>query len=266
MRLKHFVVILVIVILPLTFSFTSKKFAENVRLFSYQLIKPVLQVTHQLSGYFKSGIDEAKGIHKVYQENKNLVKQLAEERNKTVIETEVLQENARLRKLLGFKKEIVHEVVPAQIIARDISFWSRWIVLDKGSNDGVRPGMVLVNDQGLAGRVISAGAHVSRAILIIDGESRVSVIVQTTRDTGLLEGRGDESPLVKLLPLGSTVKPGDAVITSGLGGAYPKGLPIGYVETIREDKDGLHLVATVKPFVDFNKIEEVLCLSASDRN
>jgi rod shape-determining protein MreC len=99
---------------------------------------------------------------------------------------------------------------------------------------------------------------------MIDGESRISVIVQTTRDTGLLEGRGDRLPKIRLLPLEAPIQVGDAVITSGLGGSYPKGLPVGVIEAVSSDRDGLHLDAVVRPFVDFNKLEEVLCLSTTD--
>jgi len=263
MKLKHFIIIVIIIVLPLTLSFTSKRFAENVRLFSYSVVKPVLQISGKVTQAVEGFFERIGEYHQVHEENQILKKALEEEKNKTVIETEILQENARLRKLLGFKKEISREVVPAQIIARDISYWSRWIVLDKGIEDGVVPGMILVNDEGLIGRVISAGKHLSRAILIIDGESRVSVIVQTTRDTGLLEGKGDNPPLIRLLPLESKIDAGDAVITSGLGGSYPKGIPVGQIGEISLDRDGLHLNATLKPFVDFNKLEEVLCLSTT---
>ncbi len=266
MKLRHFIIIAIVIVLPLTLSFTSKRFAENVRLFSYSVIKPVLQISHVITARGRKAIAELKDYQAVYQENRKLKRELEEERNKTVIETEVLQENARLRKLLGFKKEVFREVVPAQIIARDISYWSRWIVLDKGIDDGITPGMVLVSDQGLVGRVVSAGKHIARAILIIDGESRVSVIVQTTRDTGLLEGRGDNPLMIRLLPTDAKIKKGDAVITSGLGGSYPKGLPVGTILDLTTDKDGLHQSAAVKSFVDFNKLEEVLCLNTTALN
>jgi len=123
--------------------------------------------------------------------------------------------------------------------------------------------MILASDQGLVGRVASAGNHIARAILIIDGESRVSVTIQTTRDTGLLEGRGDDPLLIKWLPLDSKAKVGDAVITSGLGGSYPKGIPVGSIQSLSIDPDGLQMNAVIKPFTKFNKLEEVLCLKSS---
>jgi len=261
MKIKHFIIIALLIVLPFTFSLVSESFSNNLRVFSFSVVKPILQISQSLTEAFSKSFIKLRELHRTYEENQHLIKELATERQKSVNENEILQENQRLKRLLGFKNEISHEVVPAQIIARDISYWSRWVVLDKGSDDGVVPGMVLVNDQGLIGRVISVGSHISRAILIIDGESRVSVIVQTTRDTGLLEGQGDGPLVIKLLSLESQIKVGDAVITSGLGGSYPKGLPIGYIEFISVDKNGLHMNAVVKPFASFNKLEEVLCLN-----
>jgi len=263
MKVKHFILIAILIVLPLTFAAISERFSENVRIFSFAVVKPILQISQSLTDTFQKSFLKLRELNQTYEENKRLTQALAVERQKSVSENEILQENQRLRRLLGFKKEVKREVVPAQIIARDISYWSRWIVLDKGTEDGVVPGMVLVNDQGLIGRVISVGSHISRAILIVDGESRVSVIVQTTRDTGLLEGQGDGPLVIKLLSLESRMKVGDAVITSGLGGSYPKGLPVGYIDSFEVDKDGLHLTAVVRSFVSFSKLEEVLCLNTT---
>jgi rod shape-determining protein MreC len=266
MKLKHFFVIAIIIVLPLVFSMTSPRFAENLRLFSYSLIKPILQITQTVGHSTGEIYYRFRDYSQVYYENKRLKTELVEMRKQLVDQKEILTENERLKKLLGFKQAVEFKAVPARIIARDISYWSRWIVLDKGKEDGVLPGMTLVSDQGLVGRVVSAGRHIARGILIIDGESRVSAIVQTTRDTALLEGRGDDPLLLKLIPLESRVKKGDAIITSGLGGNYPKGIPVGSIETVSTDRDGLHQTAVLKPFADFSKLEEILCLSTTAPN
>jgi len=229
-------------------------------------VKPLLQVTQSVSQSFQKSFDKFREFGKVHEENEKLKSELAEVKKKFVNQTEFLKENERLRDLLGFQREVDSEAVPARVIARDLTYWSRWVVLDKGTKDGVFPGMILVSPQGLAGRVISVGKNIARAILIIDGESRVSVTIQTTRDTGLLEGKGDEPLSIKLLSLNSELKAGDAVVTSGLGGSYPKGIPVGSIQAISVDADGLHLNAIVKPFSDFNKLEEVLCLKPTVLN
>lgn len=266
MRLKHFLVIAVIIFLPLVFSITSPRFAENLRIFSYSLVKPILQITQVVSHSIREGYYRFRDYSQAYEENKKLKKELADTRKEFVDQKEIVQENERLRKLLGFKEAVPSKVVPARVIARDISYWARWLVLDKGTADGVYPGMTLVSDQGLIGRVVSAGRHIARGILIIDGESRVSIVVQTTRDTGLLEGKGDGPLSIKLLSMESKLKVGDAVITSGLGGTYPKGIPVGTIDSISNDSDELHKNAVLKPFADFSKLEEVLCLSTTGPN
>jgi len=266
MRLKHLLIITVIIFLPFVFSMTSPRFAENLRIFSYSLVKPVLQITQVLSHSIREGYYRFRDYSQAYEENKKLKQDLADTLKKFVDQKETLAENERLRKLLGFKAAVPSKVVPARVIARDISYWSRWVVLDKGTDDGVYPGMTMVSNQGLIGRVVSVGKHIARGILIVDGESRVSVIVQPTRDTGLLEGKGDGPLIVKLLPMESAAKPGDAVITSGLGGTYPKGIPVGVITSVLSDRDQLHKNAVLKPFADLSKLEEVLCLSTTDRS
>jgi len=261
MRLKHFIVIAVIVILPLLFSFTSPRFAESLRIFSFSLLKPILQVTQFVSLAAEKSYTAVRDYHRVYRENSQLKRELEEARKNLIRFAEIEKENERFREMLEFRKELGVKQVAARVIARDISYWSRWIVLDKGEDDGVLPGMILINHKGLLGRVISTGRHVARGILILDGESRVSVLDQPTRDLGLLEGRGDELPVIRLIALDAGVKPGDAVITSGLGGTYPKGIPVGVIASVSKDRDGLHKNAVLKPYADLKRMEEVFCLS-----
>jgi rod shape-determining protein MreC len=263
MKLKHFIVILFVILLPVVFSFISPQFADNLRNFSYSLSKPILQVSQSLARVGREVYFRVHEYHRLYGENKRLEKELGDLRKQIVDQKELEAENKRLKQLFEFKEQVNTQAVAARVIARDISYWSRWIVLDKGIEDGVIPGMVLVSNQGLVGRIVSAGKHIARGILIIDGESRVSVIIQPSRDTGLLEGRGDDPLVITLLDIDAAVKAGDAVITSGLGGAYPKGIPVGKIQTVSVDKDGLHKNAVLKPFADLSKLEEILCLNTS---
>jgi len=102
----------------------------------------------------------------------------------------------------------------------------------------------------------------SRAILLTDSEARASALNQRTRDVGLIEGNGSLSLKMSYLDRQSNIQVGDMVISSGLGGIYPKGIPIGKVETVGTDKNNLSLFASVKPFASFAKLEEVLCISS----
>ena len=167
----------------------------------------------------------------------------------------------RLQKLLPYLDKYPKSVAISKIIFRGLSFWEKNVVIDKGAKQGVQKDMSIVTSQGLVGRVISVSGSTANIILLTDYSSKVSVVGQESRDIGLLCGEGKKMLRITYLDLASTLKVGDTVVTSGMGGIYPKGIPVGKVESVGKDKDGLHLYAMVSPFVDFSKLEEVLCLA-----
>lgn len=199
-------------------------------------------------------------LYSNYQTLNNRVQELE---GKLVEMEEFKKENERLRELLKFKKESTVKVVPARVIGRDLAPWRKTLLIDKGSKDGIKNRMAIVSVEGLVGRIVEVGPLSSRAILLLDPESRVSVLFQENRDLGLAEGDGSPWIRVTHIDRESTVKVGDIVISSGLGGVYPKGIRIGRVEMVATEKEGLELFALVRPFVPFSKLEEVLCIASS---
>ena len=123
--------------------------------------------------------------------------------------------------------------------------------------------MAVVSAQGLVGRIVEVAPMSARAILLIDPESRVSALFQESRDLGVAEGDGSSWLRMTHIDRDSTVKLGDQVLSSGFGGVYPKGVLIGKVEMVGSEKESLELFATVRPFVNFSKLEEVLCIGLS---
>jgi rod shape-determining protein MreC len=123
--------------------------------------------------------------------------------------------------------------------------------------------MAVVSAEGLVGRVIEAGPISSRVILLLDPQSRASILFQDSRDDGMAEGDGSPWLRVTHIHRESQVKVGERVLSSGLGQIYPKGIPVGTVEMVGTEKSGLELFATVKPYVNFSKLEEVLCITLS---
>jgi len=149
----------------------------------------------------------------------------------------------------------------AQVIFRDISLWNQSIILNQGKSQGILKDMPVVSDQGLVGRIISVSSSTAQVLLLTDFHSRVGVQSQESRDVGVLFGEIKKKLRIRYLDLNSTIKTGDTIITSGMGGIYPKGIPVGKVTMVGADDDGMHLYALVQPFVKFSKIEEVLCLA-----
>lgn len=174
--------------------------------------------------------------------------------------TEVYQENIRLKDLLSFKTDTPYKVIAARVIGRDPSNWSSAVIIDKGSDSGIKKGFVSINFLGLVGRVIEVSNAASKIILLNDPSLSVSAVIQRSRQEGLVCGSLGGSLIMKYLPKESDIKVSDTVVTSGLTDAYPKGLLIGTVTDIGDEFSGLSRFAVLKPTVDFSSLEEVLVI------
>jgi len=166
--------------------------------------------------------------------------------------------NDRLRNLLGFEQTIAEMAVAAEVIGKDPSAWFKTVIIDKGRADGLTTSLPVVMPQGIAGQVIEVSNHYSKVMLVIDRNSAVDALVQRTRARGVIKGDSTDRCRLEFVLRKSDVRVGDTVVSSGLDGVYPKGLRIGFVsEVIEHDADIFHEVI-VTPFVDFEKLEEVL--------
>ena len=172
--------------------------------------------------------------------------------------------NERLRKLLDFKEDVAIPVLPAQVIAEDASSWFRTVVIDKGSEDGLREGLPVVVAEGVVGRTLQVASYQSRVLLLTDASSAVAVLVQSTRTRGICRGEGDQLTLDYALRR-EEIRAGDRVVTSGTGGIFPKGLPVGKVSSSYQAPYGLFQTVKVDPAVDFARLEEVLVLLREER-
>ncbi|UCG21122.1 MAG: rod shape-determining protein MreC [Deltaproteobacteria bacterium] len=171
--------------------------------------------------------------------------------------------NERLRALLNFKKSIATPLLPAQLVAFDPAGWFQTILIDKGRNDGVVRDMAVVSAEGLVGRVIGVSNHHAKVLLILDGNSAVDAYIQRSRARGVLVGLGLELCLLKYVQRNEDVQVGDQVISSGMGGVFPKGLLVGTVKEVVRGSSGLFQRVEVEPAVNFGRLEEVLVVIQS---
>jgi rod shape-determining protein MreC len=183
------------------------------------------------------------------------VEKLEEE---TVRLVEVDQENARLRDLLAFKARLAGEVLPVAVIGRDATGMARTMTIDRGERDGVVKGAAVLAPAGIVGQVFFASAHAARVLLITDHNSGVDAVVQRTRARGIVEGTVSEGCGLKFVKRTEDLQVGDVVVTAGIDGIFPRGLPIGQLTTVDKRGQGLFQYAKVRPFVDFDRLEEVL--------
>lgn len=172
---------------------------------------------------------------------------------------ELQRENQRLRRLLAYTEENPARTVAARVIGEDAASWFRTVEIDRGAADGIREGMPVIHAAGLVGRIVRVATHSSRVLLITDASSAVAVLVQDQRIRGVCRGQGGTLALDFAL-LGDAIQVGDGVVTSGLGGVFPKGLVVGYVQNVQHEQYGLFQTVEVEAAVDFRHLEEVLVL------
>jgi rod shape-determining protein MreC len=177
--------------------------------------------------------------------------------------SEVDLENARLRKLLEFRETLRGEVLTARVIGRDATGFARTLTIDRGEADGVARGAAALAPEGVVGQIFLASRHAARVLLVSDHNSGVDALVQRTRARGIVQGTVDAGCALKYVKRTEDVQVGDALVTSGLDGIFPKGLPIGRVVAIDKRGQGLFQSAEVAPRVDFDRLEELLITRGS---
>ena len=175
-------------------------------------------------------------------------------------------ENERLKKLLNYVETLEnYEYVTAVVTGNSAGVWFETFTINAGRNKGIEKDMPVVCAEGLIGRVIEVGANWSKATAIIDPSSEVSVMVERTRDIGVVRGSfsatSDNQLELYFLPSGFDLVPGDKIVTSGMSSIFPKTITVGTVsEVTRRSAEGSQSNAIIEPAVDFGHLEEVLVL------
>jgi rod shape-determining protein MreC len=188
---------------------------------------------------------------------------LKKENNELKTRLEQLTENQnelmRLRTLLDFQKNTKMDLVPAQVIGRDLVPDHNTITINKGTKHGLTTGQAVLTVSGAVGYVFKPQLYTSHVMLITDRYSVVDALIQKTRAHGIVEGRSSkkDSCVLQYVERTEDVKPGDLIVTGGLDNIFPKGFPLGVVTNVERKTKSASLVIDIKPVVDANKVEEV---------
>jgi len=167
------------------------------------------------------------------------------------------QRTDNLRQLLELRERANLDTTAAEVIAAAASPEFRTVTIDKGTGDGLRTDMAVVSPAGVVGRIILPSGRASKVQLLIDRNAAAGALIERTRVQGVVEGIGDGALSMQYVPGTADVRPGDLVVTSGIDGIYPKGFVIGTIDHVDRGAGGYHLI-TVRPAVDFTRLEEVL--------
>lgn len=235
-----------------------------------EVLNPIQKITYNISNKIKSSLEVAFNFKDIIDENDKLKKENIELRNKLIGYEDYKRENEEFRSILEFKNQSeAYNYVGVNIIGKTGGGFFDGYIIDKGTNDGIQKDMAVIAPDGLVGVITEANDNSAKVQPIVNENTAVAGLVQSTREsTGVVRGYRDytETPLTKIyyLPVDSDIKEGDVIVTSGLGNFYPKGLRVGEVISVEEDKVKVNKNAIIKPYVDFSKLEELFIVVPKD--
>lgn len=227
-------------------------------------LTPVQRVVSGISYYLADSWKTLRQLSFLRQENAYLHQRLTELAAENVLLRQYQRENEELRRLLGFRQTVSYQLTAAQVVSRDPSNWFNTLTIDKGRADGLKPHQPVITDEGVVGQIRHVNQHSADVLMILDSKSAVGGQIQNTQDFVLVEGAADGSgkALVKPLSPEVEIKEGDIIVTSGLGGVFPKGLLLGKVIQVKQWKYGLTKIGILEPAVRFSRLEKVFVITS----
>lgn len=228
-------------------------------------LNPLISLQSWLSVRYLSARDfltTPREVTQLREQNASLESQVTQLQTQLIEMEERLGEAQVCFALLEFgRTNPQYDYTAATVIGREISPFLQYIIIDKGTQDGIRYGMPVVTQQGLVGRIDAVIANAARVKLITDSTSLVNVRLQSADIEAQLLGSLTGDLSLDMIPLEENIEPGDVVLTSGLGGNYPPNIFVGQVLSTQRRDNALFQTASVQPIVDFASINAVLVVN-----
>ena len=263
-----FLIILIIVLIISAFNISKAvkagKMPLGAKVSSY-IAKPFISV----GSFIHSGTD---GFFSYFSNKKSIInenKKLKEENIRLKAENEALKgiayKEEEIEKLLNFKEKLKFNHKGARILSYSPTHWYKKATIDLGSKDSIKPGLGVVGEDGFIGQVSEVSQHTSTIESVTGENTAIGGRVERSGVKGLVIGDGSDNLIFTYLKLGVDIKIGDVVNTYGDGSLIPSGIPIGKITEIKEDKLTNSTVASIKPFSDFNKSDNVFVIISNDK-
>lgn len=233
-----------------------------------EIFAPVLGAVEGVTGTWNVGVERLKALRTLEQDNATLKARVEQLEAEVVARDEQAKESARLHDLLKLQTPKGVEPLVARVIGRNPDNWHQRLMLDVGEARGVKAGSVAVTRKGLVGKVVAVSPNTAMVALATDPGSSVSVVNTRTRSAGVMQGQGDSWPALRYMEQPEKWRMGDRLITSGFGGTFPKGLVVGKIVRLKNEKGepGAPVQALLFPelrvatAVELDKLEEVQVL------
>ncbi|KHD35116.1 rod shape-determining protein MreC [Clostridium acetobutylicum] len=236
-------------------------------------------VLNSVQGFFYNINSDIKGFvgfvsnfSEVKAENQELKKKNSELKQKAASYDSLKRENTKLKKMFDFKQsKSEYNYVGGNIILKSGADALKGYVINKGSNDGIKVGMAVINDEGLIGQVTSVASNYCKIETISSENISVAALIQRTQVNDCIvrgytdnEDKEKNLSILTMLPLNSDIKEGDTITTSGIGGDYPQDIIIGKVKSVEDNKGKMEREAIIEPAVDFTRLQNVFIVVPKD--
>ena len=196
----------------------------------------------------------------VREDSQRMRQRIAELKEENLQYREALVASGHLQQIAAMRDDFEIPMLPAEVVGLDVAPWFRSVLVDRGRTHGVRAGNPVISAEGVVGLVTATSGRAAKTMLLLDRQSAIDGIVQRSRARGIVRGRGTDELEFEFVVRGGDVQPGDVVITSGLGGVYPKGLRIGEIVEVADPGGRLLQTARLRPAVDFGRLEQVFVM------
>jgi rod shape-determining protein MreC len=240
---------------------------ESVTLIRYWVVSTVTPLERLFHGFgynVRHAWSNYIGLRNTRQQNSDLQQQIARLRLEQAALSEDAIQGHRLQALLDFQQHYVANTVAAQVIGTSGNDLSRVLYIDKGAKDGLRSDQAVITPDGIIGKLRDVFPHTSQVLLINDQTSGAGVLLATTRIRGILRGSASGQIVINNLTPDSRIKLGEQVLTSGGDQVYPRGLPVGTIESIKPDPDHQpYTLIQLHPAANLNQLEEVLVITGT---
>jgi rod shape-determining protein MreC len=257
-----FIVVLALLFLLMSVSSQTRYVGETRTMFErtvMTIFSPVPKLVHWIGGSVQDMYHGYVDMRGSVNENLELRRKVASLTTENLKLRQSEGDLRRLRSLLAYSEQFTMSTSMAQTIMLDTAGRFKSIIIDRGSSGGVEVNDVIANANGLVGRVVLTTKDLAKVQLVTDNNCSVGALIERTRRQGVVRGNGSSALQMADIPSLADVAPGDRVLTAGIDGVYPRGIPIGLV-TKADPGQSLFKTVTVKPSVDFGAIEEVIVI------
>lgn len=269
-----FLIIASLALLTVSFRESESGPVHAVRQGFADLLHPMQSWGSRIAEPFQDGYEWFRTIWSAHERADELEEQVQLLEGELIMLQEQAEENARLKALLDLRDKGTYpagtDFKVAKVISKSPTLWADWVLIDKGSADGLRVGLPVVGatptvgetlaGKGLVGKIVAVTAHTAQVVLITDSGSSVAAKIQGSRAEGIVEGSVSGALIMDYVDRDIAVDPKLVVVTSGYGGVYPADIPIGIVSSVGEETINIYKEIEVQAFVDFRVLEEVMVL------